>query len=568
MGTENERKQSLSKHPIRHPLASALHLPLLRKPIKAHRLPATALRSSVDESNGRCRKAQTQPVPLTGNADLKDDGSLANASKPLSAQMSLTSSDPPGSPELKSILKRSQSVMSESGTEFPDSDYASASPSPSQDFFHEFRSADDVFSDSSDERKRVSFSEKVQRNTYRPGTCILQQKQKALKKREKRQKRDGRRTASESDATEMSDISDRFEAISFQDREAELGREIDPGYVLEELVEVDEEQTREEATANATKKRRHRKNKKARAKRTVSPDDGCQSSIAHGPSVNLREQRTLLRELFKPESAADFFKPATAVNSKGNCARITPECSLYCGSEAGTLCEANNCCFEESADGWFRCFHPNSVKPTPECQALINEPACPDCPSCPLKPTTLPPTPVPTPAPTAPPTTPAPTTLSQPPPRPPPLRPRPRPHRLRHRRAVHRSLSSVQHRYLAGQNIVGWLSRGASGSYGSSLATATVNFNGIYSGVGGSSTCQRPGQMWTHNLNQYIGRPGVQSLDDIGVFIARNDKGRVQFSRFIDCNCSPLASFGCSGDIADFGMVHFVTNRPPGYFNG
>jgi hypothetical protein len=115
---------------------------------------------------------------------------------------------------LKGILKRSTSALSESGAEVADSDYASASPSPTFDFWYAFRSVDDVFSDSSDDmathRKRVSFSEKIMRSTYRPGTCILQQKQKALKKREKRHSKDGRRTASESDASEMKQVTVSF----------------------------------------------------------------------------------------------------------------------------------------------------------------------------------------------------------------------------------------------------------------------------------------------------------------------------------------------------------------------
>lgn len=109
--------------------------------------------------------------------------------------------------EKKGILKNCRRCFSEAGDAALDDGLREEQlGSPSSDFWYSFRSVDEIFSERDDIRKRVSFSEKVLKNTYRPGTSILQQKQKAQKKREKRKTKDCRRTVSESDVADMASL--------------------------------------------------------------------------------------------------------------------------------------------------------------------------------------------------------------------------------------------------------------------------------------------------------------------------------------------------------------------------
>ncbi|GAV06681.1 hypothetical protein RvY_16628 [Ramazzottius varieornatus] len=179
---------------------------------------------------------------------------------------------------VRGILKRSRcsSYSVSDWTESAESDRGSSNSSPTLDVtWPEFRCNDAVFSDSNSNddvsvvRKRVSFSEKIMKNTYRPSSCILQQKQKAMKKREKRQAKDSRRTASESDAT---DLSNDFSSLSFgRNQDSDSGLEVDAAFgALEDVVEVDEEQSQRNVAAKNAKKKRYRKNKKAKGNSEAS----------------------------------------------------------------------------------------------------------------------------------------------------------------------------------------------------------------------------------------------------------------------------------------------------------
>ncbi|XP_055345314.1 uncharacterized protein LOC129593144 isoform X2 [Paramacrobiotus metropolitanus] len=164
--------------------------------------------------------------------------------------------------ELKSILKRSR-CLSECPVE--PRDVREASP---DEFWYEFRSVEELYEDGW--RKRVSFSEKITLNSFRPGTCILQQKQKAQRKREKRQNKERRRTASESDAAEIADLTNTMSDLrAARHNDSDSGLETDGSPTLEDVAETEEEVWDESAATDAplskSKKKRNRRNRKGKS---------------------------------------------------------------------------------------------------------------------------------------------------------------------------------------------------------------------------------------------------------------------------------------------------------------